>query len=520
MADQHSGSQPVVLNLEQQKKRARELLNAARAGDAAAVERMRTDHPRFSRENALSLHAAQLVIAREHGFPSWPQLKAHIEGAKAPRTTHPIERDPQYYDDRARGLLAVLVDGAAPTIEQVRTWHPAYAGAADHAIYDAARSGAFTLEDARLVYARAHGFGAWPEFMDWLGRLARNEVTDPFLGVLDAARRPNRDWARAREVIARHPTLVRARGTNGNTLLNIASSLVACPATPTGPAASRSARQRAEATAPNRLQPMRELLRAGADPNEPNDRGWTPLHQAAYRNDPEMVELLLASGARVDLSAHGDGGTPLSVALFWGNTEAAGLLAVNGILPENLRNVAALGRLDLIGHLVPSPGELADQAGVGRGFYRPHSGFPAWRPSDAAQELLDEALVWAAKSDRVEAMAALARLGARVDADVYRGTPLLWAASKNRAAAAAWLLDHRVDVNQRATFGGADHGLGVTALHLAAQNDDVEMVELLLGRGADPSITDGLYHSTPAGWAGHFHAHRAAEVLQKAEPRK
>ena len=174
MVDPHAGRKtPLVLNLEQQKKRARELLNAARAGDAAAIERMRAHHPRFSPAKTVSLHDAQLVIAREHGFPSWPRLKAHIEGAHAPRTTHPIERDSQYYDDRARGLLAVLVDGATPTIEQVRTWHPAYAGAADNTIHDAARSGAFTLEDARLVYAREHGFAAWPEFMAWLGRLAR-----------------------------------------------------------------------------------------------------------------------------------------------------------------------------------------------------------------------------------------------------------------------------------------------------------------------------------------------------------
>ena len=38
--------------------------------------------------------------------------------------------------------------------------------------------------------------------------------------------------------------------------------------------------------------------------------------------------------------------------------------------------------------------------------------------------MLDEALVWAAKSDRVEALPALVELGARIDADPYRGTAL------------------------------------------------------------------------------------------------
>jgi hypothetical protein len=34
--------------------------------------------------------------------------------------------------------------------------------------------------------------------------------------------------------------------------------------------------------------------------------------------------------------------------------------------------------------------------------------------------------------------------------------------------------------NLRATFGGPSHGSGVNALHLAAQDDQVAMVELLL----------------------------------------
>ena len=33
---------------------------------------------------------------------------------------------------------------------------------------------------------------------------------------------------------------------------------------------------------------MTTLLAMGADPDMPNERGWTVLHQAAYRNDPPM----------------------------------------------------------------------------------------------------------------------------------------------------------------------------------------------------------------------------------------
>jgi hypothetical protein len=59
-------------------------------------------------------------------------------------------------------------------------------------------------------------------------------------------------------------------------------------------------------------------------------------------------------------------------------------------------------------------------------------GFPAWHPSDDPAEILDEALAWAARSDRVACLDVLAARGAGLDADVYRGTPLAWATSAGR----------------------------------------------------------------------------------------
>ncbi|HKO17025.1 MAG TPA: ankyrin repeat domain-containing protein [Gemmatimonadaceae bacterium] len=506
-------SLPAVPNLEQQRKQARELLDAARANEPAAVHRFREHHPRLGSAAAegwppprLSLHDAQLVLAREYGFASWPRLKAHIEAILAVRRTRPIERDLQYYDDRARGLLEVLVDAAPDTLEQVRSWHPAFAGASDERILSATLSGEFGLDDARLVYAREHGFASWDQFTEHLRRLQRGEVDEPFMQAIEAGRA--RDWQRAAALLRAHPDLTRVRGTNGNTLLNLASSLVACPVADAVGAPIASA-------AADRLAPLRLLLAAGADPNAGNDRGWTPVHEAGYRNDPEMLVLLLASGGRVDLEAHGAGGTPLAVALFWGHREAAELLATSSILPRNLRIAAALGRPDLVGECFTGAGRLTSEALAGRGFYRPHSGFPAWRHSDDPQEVLDEALVWAAKSGRVDVMPMLVDRGARVAADPYRGTPLIWAASTGRAEAVRWLMEHGADVNQRATFGGPSHGQGVTALHLAAQSGRLEMVKLLLDLGADPTITDELYQSTPARWADHGDHEAVAAYLQE-----
>lgn len=71
-----SGAGPFRLSLEQQKKRAKELLAGVRAGDADALTRWTRHRPDGA---APCLATAQHVIARELGLPSWPRLKAHVE---------------------------------------------------------------------------------------------------------------------------------------------------------------------------------------------------------------------------------------------------------------------------------------------------------------------------------------------------------------------------------------------------------------------------------------------------------
>ena len=117
--------------------------------------------------------------------------------------------------------------------------------------------------------------------------------------------------------------------------------------------------------------------------------------------------------------------------------------------------------------------------------------------------MLDEALAWAARSDRAEAVDAARRPRRASTADVYRGTALAWAAARGRVAAIRRLVALGADPNQRTTFGGPQHGEGVTALHLAAQGGHLDAIRALLELGADPTARDGLYDATPAGWAEH-----------------
>lgn len=68
----------VPANLEQQHKRAKELLREARHGDPAALARVTSVRPDAGVARPLQLADAQLAIAREAGFDSWPLLVEHL----------------------------------------------------------------------------------------------------------------------------------------------------------------------------------------------------------------------------------------------------------------------------------------------------------------------------------------------------------------------------------------------------------------------------------------------------------
>ena len=169
--------------------------------------------------------------------------------------------------------------------------------------------------------------------------------------------------------------------------------------------------------------------------------------------------------------------------------------------PSGLRVAAGLGRLDLMEQFFVGR-KLRPEARWHRAFHRPHSGFPPWRPSDDAGEILSEALTYAARNGRIEAMALLVDRGADLNAEPYNGTALHWAVARKQVEVAAWLIDHGADVNRRGGFGGTR---GVTPLHIAAAWDgSPDCARLLVERGADTTITDPEHGGTPHGWATHF----------------
>ena len=447
---------------------ARELERAHRTGDPVALERVTPFRPDPGKP--LKDAGAQMVVAREHGFPSWVKLRSYVERADANGESmeHAFHTDMEYYEGRADGLL-----------ESARDATPSAAAAFE------GEGAELTADGARVVVAQRHGFPSWSSLRRHVLGLA--ESGEPFHRAYVALEERRHDDLAA--LLSRFPELARANGTNGNALINMADD----------------------------AETLSLLLDAGADVGHANAHGWTPLHQAAYGDRADLAALLLARGAPADVSGRGAGGTPLVVALFWGHHAVVDVLLEAGRHPDNLRVAAGTGDLERIASLVPVAGEPTEAAGALRGFYRPHGGFPAWTPTDDAQEILDEALSWAARSDRADAVALLVERGAHVDADVYRGTALTWAAAVGAVAAIERLVALGAGVDQQATFGGPSHGAGVTALHIAAQSGRTAAVEALLGAGADPALRDALYDGPASGWAEQGGHAALATLLRERE---
>jgi len=71
------------LGLETLKKRAKTLLKQIKSGDALALHRAQSNHPKLRGGQKpaieLSLVDCHHILAREHGFDSWPKLKHHLQ---------------------------------------------------------------------------------------------------------------------------------------------------------------------------------------------------------------------------------------------------------------------------------------------------------------------------------------------------------------------------------------------------------------------------------------------------------
>jgi ankyrin repeat protein len=127
---------PARPNLEQYKKQAKELVRLARSADPGAAERVRKWHPRPT--VAFALADAQLVIAREHGFESWPRFGKLIKELG-------LENSPVSIFETAADAV---ISGDVSALETLHREHPELARARSTRVHNA------TL----LHYTGANGF--------------------------------------------------------------------------------------------------------------------------------------------------------------------------------------------------------------------------------------------------------------------------------------------------------------------------------------------------------------------------
>jgi ankyrin repeat protein len=267
-----------------------------------------------------------------------------------------------------------------------------------------------------------------------------------------------------------------------------------------------------------RIDIVRLLLDAGADPNPPSESydGWTPLLIAATREAAPIVQLLLTRGAPVgawEASALGDV-VKLAVLL----DEAPSLAAARG--PNDAPPLHFAATVGVARFLIERGAPVDAVDGYGSTAARAAAYSRARRA--VAQYLMREtgerdAWLLAAVDD-VAGLADLNEAGVDIctayrdginPASRFGESPLHTAAALGNVAAVELLLR----LGARPDGGSRD----ATPLHYAAKLGSREMVDTLLAAGADPHRRDGEHRATPADWARFFGNFQLAEYLEEVE---
>ena len=208
------------------------------------------------------------------------------------------------------------------------------------------------------------------------------------------------------------------------------------------------------------------LLNAGADVDAASDLGFTSLHIAASGGHLEIAKLLISKGVKV--SAHSkEGSEPLHFAVESQSEEMILLLLDHGAdvnaVAENhpskatpLATAVRLGEIDCIGLLIQHGANLNAK------FF------------DMDASLLH----YAAQTRQPKSMRALIKAGLDVDARDKAGqTPLITSANLGDVESAKVLISHGADVDTKTNSG-------YTPLMLASSTGQASMAKLLKESGA------------------------------------
>ena len=432
------------------KKQAKQLLRLHRTDPDSVRERIQEHHPRPDKFAVLA--DAQLVVAREYGFPSWRRLSGHIEELVSASGNGEVA---QFLD------LACLTYGNDSTarIDRAKamlTARPELAAANVHTAAATANAGALRrllAEDPGRASV-AGGPRNWPPLL----YLCYSRVTEQLPEavatarlLLDTGAAPDSHfmWGSTYRFTALTGAMGEGEG-----------GIVSQP-------------PHAHAMALATL-----LLDAGADPNDAQG-----LYNTIFRPDNRWLKLLLGRGltaaARINWKTDNRVGTLdfiLGHAASKGFTERVALLLRHGADPRGMNFYD--GRTHYENALLNGFGEIADmlvRAGAEPAELSPEDRFRAACMSG------DGAAARAALEDAPDSLNDAGALPA--------------AASLGNVAALRCMLNLGADAN-------ATTDDGTPALHQAAWHDQRVAAEVLVAHGARP-LRDANHESTPAGWANH-----------------
>lgn len=546
---QRLGSLPASPSLVFLKRQARDLRSDFKSGELHACSRVQAILDQ--RPARLTQSRALLIVAREHGFSSWPSLKAYVDSLNEvtdTRSLHAVENimKKQIGHDRSiedlsgevRELLDSHRSAATDGLMRIRNFHPEHQSSAD----DVIAASAFDENAAQLVLAREYGFATWQQLTVYISPGA--EVPFESLACLTygTSDRPS-NWQRAADMLQVNPDLAStdiwtaACAGNADTVRQLLADdptlldqrggyfdweplLYACYS---------------RLDEGSTLEVARVLIEAGANPNAHymwagqyrftaltgafGEGEMGPVNQPEHRDCQALAKLLLQAGAHPNDSQalynrmFTEGSKVLELLLKYGlaaNDRNNWLLEEDGQLIEHpeetlfyqlryaLKN-HHVGRAKL---LIDHGTKLDDDPDTGQSLYeiavlRGHPDladylvdFGARKPDLTAVDRLASAL--AAGDERA------ARTLLQTDPDLVRKTEEKYPSLVIDAAASNQLDAVRAMANVGLSVNRLTHR---APLHEAAWSNHLKMVQLLIGCGADTGARDQHYAATPLQFA-------------------
>ncbi|HEY1760348.1 MAG TPA: ankyrin repeat domain-containing protein [Bryobacteraceae bacterium] len=233
-----------------------------------------------------------------------------------------------------------------------------------------------------------------------------------------------------------------------------------------------------------------DMIRGGADVNDPQPDGTRPVHWAVYGADHELLQALLAKKAKVDVTNE-FGSTPLGEAVKLADAAMVKMLLDAGAPADSanqdgetaLMLAIKTGELPIVEMLVKSGANV----NVVEKF---HNQTPLMYAADAPKSAGEIVKLLLSKDASVKPRALYTDWPSQITSEPraqYRAvgglTALLYAARSGCYDCVEAMLGAGADVNTPTPEG-------VTPLMIALDNDHNDVAKLLLDRGANPHVWD------------------------------